>query len=61
MNAVCQLCTCFTKNSFMLETLCAMTIRENMIREAIINDVNSIAEIIVNAWQNAYEGIIDPD
>ncbi len=45
----------------MLETLCAMTIRENMIREAIINDVNSIAEIIVNAWQNAYEGIIDPD
>jgi hypothetical protein len=45
MNAVRQLCACFAKTSFMLETLCAMPIGEKMIREATINDVNSIAEI----------------
>ena len=32
-----------------------------MLREATINDVSSIAEIIVKAWQAAYEGIIDPN
>jgi len=32
-----------------------------MLREATINDVNAIAGIIVNSWQYAYEGIIDPN
>ena len=32
-----------------------------MIREALITDSNQIADIIVKAWQNAYEGIIDPE
>ncbi|HPQ54920.1 MAG TPA: GNAT family N-acetyltransferase [Spirochaetota bacterium] len=31
-----------------------------MIREATHNDIETIARIIVAAWQTAYEGIIDP-
>lgn len=31
-----------------------------MIRPAKVSDADSIAEVIVNAWQNAYSGIIDP-
>ncbi|HOP62475.1 MAG TPA: GNAT family N-acetyltransferase [Spirochaetota bacterium] len=31
-----------------------------MIRDALIEDSGHIAEIIVSAWQTAYEGVIDP-
>ncbi len=31
-----------------------------MIRDAIIDDSRAIAEIIVSAWQHAYDGVIDP-
>ena len=36
-------------------------IGKNMIRDATLVDVSSIAGIIVSVWQNAYEGIIDPN
>lgn len=31
-----------------------------MIREAIIDDVDTLADIVVKAWQHAYDGVIDP-
>ena len=32
-----------------------------MIREATINDTDSLARILLDTWNNAYEGIIDPN
>lgn len=34
---------------------------DNIIRAAVLEDVQPIADIILRSWQNAYTGIIDPD